>query len=470
MYKITLKLCVSVFLFLTIFILNVSAKDIYIEDLSEEELQELISAIGQDPAADPDSVEEGTVSCFDYYHFNSIQTNLIPTVISTVPGTTMNFNGQIINSNNYPISNGVLYIKIFKLRESEEKNANGPFVVDQFVAVKNVYLKANESKEVSFEWKVPAWTEEGRYQAASFFVANEKYNLLGLSFTDDVVGNVAGFEIISEDNNLISLDKDSVKVMDRPYTFAAFPPRVSKTEDVTISTIVRNNTPDTQSIPVVLKLYSWDAMSLDNVVNQDLKTVKVPAWGSVPVSFVIDDKNHPVYLAEVSLKYKDTSSLLNIRFVREGFDRLRINFPAINKFPLQPGEEVEIFSCIHNVSDSSVPGKLILSLFDKSGKKLHSQEYVGNVNGSMKGIANKFIPKEFSENFYIRAELFQEDVLVDEDTVYYNCEDFNSCQIAKVGKDSLIMKFMYIIIPGGILLFVLLIAIIRKLFVRNKEF
>ena len=38
-----------------------------------------------------------------------------------------------------------------------------------------------------FTWQVPAFAETGDYQVATYFLSDKKFNLLGLSFTDDVV-------------------------------------------------------------------------------------------------------------------------------------------------------------------------------------------------------------------------------------------------------------------------------------------
>ncbi|MCX6722362.1 MAG: hypothetical protein NTY04_04250, partial [Candidatus Staskawiczbacteria bacterium] len=118
-------------------------------------------------------LSKDVVNCFDYYHFGSVQTNLTAQGYSFNPGDTITFSGPVTNQNNYPIVNGTLYVKIFKIT-SIVKNLNGPDVVDQFVAVDNIILSAKGSVPVSFSWKVPSSVTTGNYQIASFFTANKK--------------------------------------------------------------------------------------------------------------------------------------------------------------------------------------------------------------------------------------------------------------------------------------------------------
>jgi hypothetical protein len=442
------------------------AEDIYIEDLTEEEFQAIfqeIDASAEEVAGIPVSTD-GVTSCFDYYAFNSVQVNISSNVTSTVPGSTIAFSGEIINGNNYPIVNGTVYIKIFKDRSSVEKNANGPDVVDQFVALRGVSLEANEKKMVSFEWKVPAWSEAGNYQAGTFFVSNDKYNLLGLSFTDDIVGNTAPFSIKTNVGGLVSFDKDSVMVNEDPYYFAAFAPHADATAPVSIVAQVNNTTDEDANVRVFLKTYAWDAMHTNNFLKEDSKVITVPANGSVPVSFTVTDTTQPVYLNELSLSYEDTKSFLNVRFVRDGIDKLRINFPAVDMYPLKADTETNLFACIHNTADSVVDGTLRLRIIDESGKEIHTYSWDGAVGGDMMGIVSKFIPTKTYETFTITAELLQNGNVVETDTVEYSCDDFNACDTS--AKDSGMSAMDQLKLLGSGIVGLLILAVL--IFIKKK--
>lgn len=379
-------------------------------------------------AEDTNSLQASeTVSCFDHYKFGSVQANIKTNIPGTVPGVTVPFFGDVKNENQYPIVNGTLYVKIFRVNDNEGENYNGPDVVDQFVVARDLNLKANESKPIEFEWKVPAFAKSGKYQVATFFVANYKYNLLGLSFTDDVIGNTAEFDVVDGQKIGVYFDKNSVTINDAPYFFASYPPRVDSQKPTKIKATVVNSTSEAVTVPVVFKTFYWDAMHQKNNLQEKESWVSIPARSSSEVSFDVLDKKYPVYLSEIVLKYKDTKSILNPRFVLEGVDRLRINFPAVKQYPLLKNQEVELFACFHNTADRVVPGRLVIQVLDENSNLIHEHEFFGNISGDMMATLDKFVPKNNYSTFVIKSFLYQGDKLVDEDTVYYRCEQFNAC-------------------------------------------
>ena len=151
-------------------------------------------ALGQSSAATP----VGTVNCFDYYHFGSVQVDVTPSVASAVSGVPITFTGKIKNANPYPIVDGSVYVKIFRERGDGSKDSNGPDVVDQFYAMDGLTIPANGQLPASITWNIPAYAELGQYRIATFFTVSHKFNLLGLPFTDDVVGNTADFKVSGE--------------------------------------------------------------------------------------------------------------------------------------------------------------------------------------------------------------------------------------------------------------------------------
>lgn len=154
---------------------------------------------------------------------------------------TMDFSGKIHNNNPYPITGGTLYVKIFR-DIGGEKNPNGPDVVDQFIAVDNLTIPANSSIDASFSWDVPVYAPTGEYRLVTYFISNKKFNLLGLSFTDDIVGNSFAFTVSGEQKSTVMFDKSSVIINESPYYFAAYPPRIELGKDANISLEIQNTT------------------------------------------------------------------------------------------------------------------------------------------------------------------------------------------------------------------------------------
>lgn len=365
----------------------------------------------------------GAVSCFDYYEFDSVQTDL-STLLESVPsGTDVEFSGVIRNENAYPIVDGALYVKVFRVR-GDQNDGNGPDVVDQFLVKGDLSIPARASVPVSFSWRVPAHARSGSYELATFFTTSRKFNLHGLSFTDDIVGETTPFSVVGVREEGVGFDKTSVSVGDEPYLFAAFPPRMPARSPVLVSASVTNDTDEAQRVSVAWTIYQWDAQLRENVVHEERTEVTVPARSAVPVSVTIADARFPVYLAVGELRWLDTRSFIGVRFVREGVDRARINFPGIATFPLVAGAETTLFSCLHNSGEtpSIADGRLELTLSDMSGAVIREYVYGGDITADMMGVADTFVPGRSYDRFMLDARLYQGNEFVDEAHLVYDCQ------------------------------------------------
>jgi uncharacterized repeat protein (TIGR02543 family) len=377
------------------------------------------------------TISQGAVSCFDYYTFNSITADITSSTNDAVSGTSMDFYGTLTNKNPYPIVEGTLYVKVFK-STGPEKNPNGPDVVDQFIAVDNINIPANGSVPVSFTWQVPAYAVSGDYRLATFFTSDKKFNLLGLSFTDDIVGNEYLFTISGEQDEYIMFDKSSVVINDNPYYFAAYPPRIEPEKPANVSVSVLNNTDEYRDVNVLWKLYKWDAMHPDNFVREFSSVASIQANSASEISVSIDDADAPVYLLIGEIQERDTKSIVNIRYVRGDIDKVRLNFPAVTKFPLQEGEDTTVFTCLHNAGQSHqvLNNKVVLEVKNAKGKVIESHIYEGPITGEMMAIKKDFKPKKSLDKFSVYSAIYTNGVLVDESTMEYDCAliDPRTCQ------------------------------------------
>jgi hypothetical protein len=369
------------------------------------------------------------VDCFDYYHFGSVQTNITAQSFNFNPGDVINFKGPITNQNDYPIIDGTLYVKIFRSR-SATKEPNGPDVVDQFVAVDNITIPAKGNIPVSFSWKVPSSLSGGDYKIASFFIVAKRFNLLGLSFTDDVIGNAFSFQVSGEKTN-VQFDKAGVTINNNSYFFAVYPLRIPSKDPAVISAKIDNSTNSNEAVNIVWKLYKWDSIGTANLIRTVSAISTIKANSSNKIQITVPEADEPVYYLVGELTYKDSKSIIGIRFVRPEVDKTRLNFPSIMSFPIKQGATSTMFSCVYNSGTSqSVPnGKLILKLTDSSGKTVDEYTYQGPVTGEMMGVKKDFISKNSLDHFFLTAQLWQSDKLVDESTSEYDCNkiDPTSC-------------------------------------------
>jgi hypothetical protein len=437
----------------------------------QKQVKEANPQEGSDFVAGPDVVagnflteEESSkiVSCFDYYSFGSVTVDLMSQASTAVAGMDMKFDGIISNTNNYPIVDGNVYVKIFKSR-GEEKDANGPDVVDQFIVEQNISIPAQGSVPFSVDWKVPASAVKGDYQVATFFVTDKKFNLSGLSFTDDVVGNTFNFTVDGTETGVF-FDKSSVLVNEEPYFFAAYPPRISSDNNAAISVSVQNTTTESQNTQIVWSIYKWDAINPDNLIKTVNTDATIEPSSEKIFNIEISDKEYPVYYVVGELKNRDGKSFVGIRYVRDGVDLVRLNFPSITKFPLVRGEENTIFTCLHNSGTSPVvrDNKMIMELKDDKGNIVESYTYEGPVTGDMMAVKKDFKSLKSLNVFSLHTQLWTNGVLVDESVINYDCKLIDSGQCPS----NSIIKILTSLI-GGVVLIFLLIFILKK--IRNKN-
>ncbi|MCX6717443.1 MAG: hypothetical protein NTU76_02095, partial [Candidatus Taylorbacteria bacterium] len=403
--------------------------------------------------ASTQGLPKNAVDCFDYYKFGSIQTDLSSSISNVSAGNSMEFSGSVMNNNNYPIVDGTLYVKIFRERNTE-KDINGPDVVDQFVAMDDLAIPANSSISVSFSWKIPDFAKEGDYRLVSFFIVDKKFNLLGLSFTDDVVGNPFNFNVTGKKTN-VSFDKAEVTINNLPYYFAAFPPLVPSKDIANVSAKINNTTSKDETIDIIWKLYSWDSINPDNFIRASTSSIKVKANSSSSVKISIPENTSSVYFLIGELSYKDSKSIIGVRFVRPEVDKLRLNFPSITKFPIEKGTELSMFSCVHNSGSSDIVtnGKLILKLLDNAGKIINEYTYEGGITGEMMAVKKDFRSPKILNQFSLYAELWQGDKIVDQSKIDYDCN--------KIDPKSCKTDYTIFTIIGGMILFVVLIVLFK---------
>jgi len=142
------------------------------------------------PSLPSRSIPDELDSCFDYYRFGSVPVSLSGKLHEVMQGATMGLVGSIENQNNYELRDVDVILKVFKKSDTVGKNPNGPDVVDEIVPIQGLTLKAHETLPIRVTYSVPVTLEPGEYQVASFVTSENRFNLSGLSFTDDIIGSV----------------------------------------------------------------------------------------------------------------------------------------------------------------------------------------------------------------------------------------------------------------------------------------
>ncbi|MEN9920960.1 MAG: hypothetical protein RL538_853, partial [Candidatus Parcubacteria bacterium] len=414
----------------------------------------------------------GSLNCFDWYTFGSVQADLQSSVASTVPGATMTFAGEVKSENPYPLLDGTLYVKIFKRDEGTFAEGDGNLVVDQFVIKEGITLPPKGTLPVSYEWQVPVNAEGGEYYAAYFFTTAKRYNLMGLSFTDDVVGNQAPFTIIA-DNTIAKLSKPDTTLSGRNHHFAAFPLKFDAAETVLVKTTITNPSDQPKTLPLQWNQYAWDAMLEDNLRFTRTELVTLAPNETKEVTYEAQPQRESVVYITAVAQDNEAKSILDIRYVREGIEETRINFPGISTFPLAKDTDTTLFACAHSTNLPVVPDNtLTLTLKDRDGNMIHEYTHTGDIPGAMSGFGESFKPTKNINYATLTARLERNGVIVEEVTQTYDCTviDANSClPETKEGGGSLFDTLKHNALTLIIALFALTVGVaLAILFIKRR--
>ncbi len=381
---------------------------------------------------------QGATECFtdSRYRFGSVSADPEVEVSDVMAGTPVSFIVTMENQNPYPITDAAVYVKIFKIRTDEDaRHQNGDDLVDQFFAKEGMALREHATSTFTFEWNAPTQLPSGNYRLVTYVTTSHRYNLLGLSFTDDITGNQTEFTVHGIEEG-VQWDKDTVEVDHTLYRFAAFTPKLSATSTIRVAPEIINPTDTAQAVTITWKLYYWDAQRQEHLIDTKEEGIMLEPHQTLRPTYEVTDTAHPVYLLVADLLWRDSHSLLNIRFVRDGIDAPRINFPSIGTYPLVKGTPVELFSCLHNSGTSpTVPGHtLTLTLKDDLGTVLHTYNYQGDITGDMMAVAGAYTPETDLTSFSLTATLSKDGNTIDETTTTYDCSQLNApCPVRETG-------------------------------------
>jgi hypothetical protein len=373
----------------------------------------------------------GLASCFEYYKFGSTPVSLSSSLSEVAQGSTLRVTGTITNQNAYPILDATVYIKVFKVR-STNKDVNGPDVIDWFPAIEHLNLKADEVLPLTFNWQVPQGAQPGAYSIASYVAASNRFNMYGLTFTDDVVGSVYNFKVAGTDSGATRFEKDSVSVNGLPFYFAAYPPTIpAGAKDLSVMAKIQNTTKAGSHGTLVWQLYYWDSLQQSHLLDTQTQEVKVQPGAETEIRYDAKDTSHSVYYLVGTLTEGDSKSIVGIRFVREGNPYARLNFVGVNA---QPGQKDSVaVACIHSTSSTLVEDGRVELTAHKTGLaglffgSLGSATYKGIIPGDINALT---IPlTKPASSFVVTATLYQGNKIVDQVTESYGCSLWagNSC-------------------------------------------
>lgn len=419
----------------------------------------------------PDKIS-GTVDCFDYYTFGSIDVSLSSSIDSTVSGSPLYFDGKVHNNNPYPVVDVSVYAKVFGTDMQEEKSTIGPDVFGIILIEDGINLPADGAHPLSFSWDVPSNLPTGDYQLATFVTSGGAFNMAGLLFREDIVANSVPFSIQGEYSAIPIFIKNQTMLNGEQYRFVSADPILRRNEEATIVHSVKNPTNEKQQVSVNWTLYSWDSLQdgmISAVIHEQGDSAILEPGETTSFSYATIHSDYPVYYLVAELSYRDVTSIVSVRFIREGIQSPRLNFVGMDRFPLNQGEEATLFACAHGMGTADVLEDNTISLIitDWRGRELHSYTYEGDITGLVMGFADTFSPPYTVDRFTIKAELTHEGKAVDRKELTYDCRniDPSTCIPSSFMFDRTIDP----IVAAGLIIFVFLGAILLIVLIQYKR-
>ncbi len=410
------------------------------------------------------------VDCFadGLYQFQSVQVSVGPENDTYKAGETIKFTGEIINENRYPVVDGNIFVRVSKVNsDTENVDTIWHDVVDEFIALEGVSLDGANSQVTNFTWTSPASLGSGDYRADYFFTVDKRFNLGGLPFSNEISIGTAYFAIENSSLTSFKLDRENTKVNNVVYQHVGDWPRVEPDSKVTFTQPLKNLSNKDLTFDVSYDLYYWDSLRKEDKIDSKSEKINVSANKSVDLSYVIDSVKEPVYYLKITTKSGDLSSIVNLR-VTSDIAKMRLNYPAVNNFPILKGEETTLFSCFHMTSGAVENGKLVLTLTDKKDNVLATGEYSGEIGSMMDAAATKFIANDNYEIVKLKAVLLNsKGAVVDQYETTYDCSKIGGeqCRLLNQAKANSAFNYMEI----GYILLITLVALLIIVRIKNMK-
>lgn len=446
---------------------NTETESIDASELTDEEIKEFNSVIAQQETNENPAKVGELASCFDYSKFGSININLTQDYTVYEAGDPVLIRGTVKNNNTYPVVGMDIKARLVKDIPEPDSLRSEIITLEDFDIVENITLDAGEEYDVAYSHLLPLNAPSGQYQMYFYVVEQDRYNLAGLSFTNDIVGSKISFDVKGTTSDHVYLDQTQITVGEQEYNVMTS--ITQHTPNISIPVSIPLYNPDTQpkDMTVTYTLYSFDAANPKNVITSKTEKVTVEPQSEKLLTYTLDKGMLPVYYLSIEAKptnpirdesvFKETT-ISNIRFAIQDTSLSRINFSGVNTYPLKRGTEATLITCFQNINEESLnenSTRIETLITDDKGKELARTVYEGIISLDTDAIIQKFNPKRGTSNFTVSTTMYGKDnKIIDQVNKVYVCEDINpdACP-SPSSSSSLIMSAIAIAIIGLAFLF-----------------
>ncbi len=399
----------------------------------------------------------------------TVNVRISSSVITAITGTKAEFQSEIYNANNYPLTKVSVLVRIIKVDNNPSFNLEGADIIDEFIAVKDVNIQGRSTVKSAFSWQVPLFAESGKYVALPFIISEQQANMVVGHIFDQPNGTGFSFPIVGQKTSM-RFEPLASEINGTSYKPTPQLKKINKFEDASITTTLSNPTAKEMNVPVVWKLYAWNSSGQQNLIEEKTEVVHIDAKSKVKVKYTASNYEHPLYEVVAEAKYKDTKSIIKVEFARLGIDEVDINYLAVDKFPLKAGQETNVFSCLRyfeNVSNSP-DSKTVITVQDRKGNIIFTKEQVGTLSKDLLYGKNSFIPEKDYDYFTVKLNVFQDNKLIADQSIVYDCKNISEGSCKQGAGDS--YRNIIAISILGLCALILIGILLRKRFAKVAIF
>jgi hypothetical protein len=328
------------------------------------------------------------VNCFDYYLFGeSFILDAIPEKQSYGAGENVTFYYKIFNPMEIPLTHASLRVQIAYKGNAWDR-PEGDDIIDEFFAVKNLNLKPKDVYEGEFEWQVPAGIKSGIYVANLYLIAEDKFNLAGISFLSNVVGYSVEFSVRGE-NSMVRLNRSKIEINGNPYLFRAAKQTFSSEDQINIKAEIVNEGPP-KNVEINYQVYKYDDLKESDEIKEFGRKEKLylPSDSKSSIVFSLNNLEPEAYLVKVSATSEQQKSIVKLRVPVVG-DKGRFIYLALVDFPVKAGKS-KVFFCLTNGAsppgeEKGFNGRVNLEITDKNGNVIAKASKDVEIRGKVDG-------------------------------------------------------------------------------------
>ena len=369
------------------------------------------------------------INCFAYFKPDTVLISLSASSPDYKVGDEIKLAAKVSNANNFPIAQGNLFVQIY--RQSGE--SGGPdYLVDEFF-VQDVALNAREIRNIDFAWRAPSGISGGKYTVGAFFTLNKSIYISGAPFNEKAYDKAfTTFNIRSiDDASEVVVDKKSIKFNGQTYNYFDIIPVVKTGQPIEIISTIKNLSNRTQEVKISKKIYFWDNLSEDAIIQKETEKATLNAGGSLNLYYSTKGFNSGAYLYELVIESQSgVKSIAKVRFQVKGDKPVaHIKFLALSSWPIKKDQNMFIFNCFESiVPGDRVDGRVYLTLRDAADNSvLQRVEYSGPIGYSPIAIKNDFKADKERYAVILESQIYDRGGnLLDQETIKYDCSSFDN--------------------------------------------